>query len=584
MLDKQHTVIYVGKARNLKKRVSSYFQKTSQYSLNTRIANLVKQIHSIQVIITANESEALLLENQLIKQYQPKYNILLRDDKSYPWLILSSHPYPRLSYFRHQRKVSNDLFGPYPDSHAVYKTIKLIQAIFRLRTCKDSFFNHRSRPCLLYQLKKCSAPCTGMITLENYHQDVNNARLLLQGKNQLVINQLVLKMQKASADQAYELASQLRDQIIALRHIQTDQIIKAHAPYNLDAIVVMTKQQKTVIGLLSIRQGNITGNQIFYPEILFDSAPAEILSAFISQYYANNNANVKMTIILKQTCKDKIFLKKALGIKVIVAHQKADYIKYLKMAEKTAEQALDSFLSAHNTQQVVLQQLKALLQLANPIVVIMCVDISHTAGESTVGACVVFDQKTGFCKKFYRRFNIGNIQLGDDYAGLSQVITRYFQRENLFPDLLLIDGGKGQLSAVNKALQVLKINNINLLGISKGPARKSGEEKFFLIASHDSQQIVDIFIPSDDPVFHLLQKIRDEAHRFAIGTHRKQRAKIRKTSILETITGIGPKKRQALLSYLGGLQAIKKASIEQLKVVPGIHQKLAEKIHQLLQH
>jgi len=578
MFNLEGKVLYIGKARNLKKRVASYFQKTLT---NTRIASLVSQIHHIDVIVTHNENEALLLENQLIKKYHPRYNILLRDDKSYPYIILSHHEYPRLAFRRespthknknhHHRR--DEIFGPYPSGLAVRETLKFMQKIFKLRTCHDDFFKNRSRPCLLYQLNKCTAPCVGFISRENYHEDIKNARLLLMGKNQEVISHLISRMETASQHQQYELAASLRDQISHLRHIQTHQIVTKQKG-NIDIFAVIIQQGMTAVELLMIRDGNMSGNKIFYPEMPFDSTPVEILSAFIPQYYLDNHQEAKI-IITKEKLADHIWIEKALKIKMIQAKQ-GEKLQWIKMAEKTGLEALKAKLAINQHYLHRLEKLQQLLNLPLLPNLMICFDISHTSGEATVASCVVFNQ-SGPLKKAYRYYNIQNIQKNDDYAAMYQVIERYFLKQRILPDIIFIDGGKGQLKQAEKVCAKLNIPDIKLVAISKGPTRKPGLEQLFV-----SGQSGCLDITPDSEALHLIQYIRDEAHRFAIQSHRKKRAKTRLTSVLETIPGIGAKRRRELLQQLGGLQEIKNASIEQLQQVKGINLALAENIYRVL--
>lgn len=589
MFDVQGKVLYIGKARNLKKRVASYFQKTLT---NSRITSLVAQIHHIDVIVTHNENEALLLENQLIKKYHPRYNILLRDDKSYPYIVLSHHEYPRLAYRRqsptsknsnsHKNKNNkkhqhhkDEIFGPYPSGLAVRETLKFMQKIFKLRTCHDDFFKHRSRPCLLYQLNKCTAPCVGYISKENYLEDIKNARLLLMGKNQEVISHLISRMEAASQDQQYELAASLRDQISHLRHIQTQQIVTKEKG-EIDIFAVIIQQRITAVELLTIRDGNVSGNKIFYPEVPYESTPAEILSAFIPQYYLDNNyLNQPKMIITKEKLLDHMWLEEALKIKIIQAKQ-GEKIQWIKMAEKTGEEALKAKLAVNQHYLNRLEKLQQLLNLSLLPNLMVCFDISHSSGEATIASCVVFNQ-SGPLKKAYRYYNIQNIQKNDDYAAMFQVLERYFLKQKILPDIIFIDGGKGQLKQAEKVCEKLNIPDIKMVAISKGPTRKPGLEQLFI-----SGQSGCLDVTPDSEALHLIQYIRDEAHRFAIQSHRKKRAKTRLTSVLETIPGIGAKRRRELLQQLGGLQEIKKASIEQLQKVKGINISLAENIYRTL--
>jgi len=562
MLDKNNRIIYIGKARNLKKRVSSYFQKTLT---NARLVALVKQIVRIDVIVTQNENEALLLENQLIKQHLPKYNILLRDDKSYPYILLSKHSFPRLTWARGERQKEGEIFGPYPSVVAVRETVKSLQNLFKLRVCRDDFFKHRSRPCLLYQLKKCTAPCVNYISKEDYAEDAKHAKLLLQGKNQEVMDQLVERMREASQSEQYELAARIRDQLSYIRHVQSQQSVTTQKG-NIDVFVVIS----TAVQCLFIREGRVVGSKLFTPEIPLAETPAEILSAFIPQYYIDKEKPVE--IVIKQSLADQDWLEKALKLKISVARQSGK-LQWIIMAEKSAMEAMKSQLMTARRFEI----LQKFLKLSQAINRMVCFDISHTFGESTVASCVVFDEK-GPTKKEYRKFNIKNVKKSDDYAAISQAVERYFSNIQLLPEVLIIDGGKGQLHEAEMILEKLGlIDKIKILAIAKGAARKPGHEQIFI-----SGNKIPIDLDPQSGAFHLLQQIRDEAHRFAITAHRKKRAKTRQTSLLENIPGIGVQKSKLLLEYLGGWQEIKKASVEALARVPGINRKLAEKIYDYL--
>jgi excinuclease ABC subunit C len=562
MMDKHHHIIYIGKARNLKKRVSSYFQKKA---MSARIDALVKQIETIEVIVTQNENEALLLENQLIKKHRPKYNILLRDDKSYPFILLSRHAFPRLFWRRGEKSKENEKFGPYPSVVATRETVKFIQNLFKLRICPDNFFKNRARPCLLYQLKKCTAPCVGHVSAENYAEDVKNAKLLLQGKNQEVIDHLVSRMTAAASLQNYELAARLRDQMTSLRHVQSEQAVTTQKG-NIDVFVAVSN----AIQILLIREGQVLGSAHHALEVPFSQTPAEMLSAFIPQYYLDNEKPSE--IVIKQKLEDQAWLQNALKLKISVARQ-TDKLQWIKMAEKSALEAMKSTSMTLKRFQV----LQNFLKLSAPISRMVCFDISHTFGESTVASCVVFDER-GPIKKEYRRFNIQEVKKSDDYAAIAQAVERYFHHIKSLPEVVIIDGGKGQLHEAEKILTELNlINQVNIIAVAKGAARKPGHEQIFI-----SGKKLPVDLDPQSGAFHLLQQIRDEAHRFAITAHRKKRAKTRKTSMLENIPGIGVQKSKALLTYLGGWQELKKASVDALSSVPGINRLLAEKIYHYL--
>lgn len=575
MFNEKNQIIYIGKAINLKKRVSSYFQKTPD---TEKLASLVSHIDHIKVIVTQNENEAYLLENQLIKQYQPRYNILLRDDKSYPYIVISKHASPRLSFQRGWSKGEKNtaVFGPYPSSIAVRETVKFIQKLFKLRTCDDSFFRHRTRPCLLYQIKQCSAPCVKYISSTEYLEEVKWAKLLLQGKNQEVIQNIVQRMQTASTHQEYELAARLRDQITYLRHIQAKQIAVNPGKNNCDVFYATQKENINIVEVITVREGCITSNYTYYPKSVLYHPVSEILSAFISQYYLGQGIDKPKEILLSQMCEDKEAIEQNLGCKIIVP-KKGEKLQYIALAEKTARESLKTKLLTQNNDEKV-KELKTLLNIDEQKLVlrVACFDISHHAGESAVASCVVWNGD-GFEKQFYRKINITGITPGDDYAAMSHALDKYFRSERCIqPDILLIDGGRGQLNIAHKTLASLGINNIHILAIAKGEGRKAGLEKIYCFR----EEMRLLPIDTHSPAFYLLQQIRDEAHRFAISAHRNKQSHKRKTSILENIPGIGPKKRQQLLQYLGGLQELKHANIEQLSQVPGINHSLAEKIYQ----
>lgn len=576
MFDSEGQLLYVGKARDLKKRVSSYFQKTLS---SQRLVSLVEQIHHIEVIITHNENEALLLENQLIKKLQPRYNILLRDDKTYPYIVLTKHAFPRLIFRRGEKEGKDNYFGPYPSITAVRSTMKLIQKIFKLRTCQDSFFQHRSRPCLLYQIKKCSGPCVNKIDQQQYQQDMQNAILLLSGKNQQVIENLIKQMEVAAENQNYEAAAELRDQIAGLRKIQAKQSVATESG-EADIFVAVSLQGIVAVQLLNVRNGDVVGNKIFYPKVPIDSSSEEILAAFIPQFYLDQI--IPKEIIISNMLPEQRWLEDALSdsrkkrVAIIVA-KRGEKFQWLKIAEKTAKQAILAKLADQSHYRQRLEALQKALNLSRLPLRMECFDISHHFGEATVASCVVFD-KEGPKKNAYRRFNITGIQQSDDYAALYQALSRRYKRikegEINRPDILFIDGGKGQLTQAEKVLSELGIADVKTIGIAKGTTRKPGLEQLFI--SGNSQPVL---LASDSPALHLIQHIRDEAHRFALAGHQLRRAKIRHVSALQEIPGIGPKRRREILRQLGGLQEVKRASVEDLMKVPGISPLLAQRIY-----
>jgi len=603
MLDAAGMVLYIGKARRLKQRLASYFVHSHT---NPKTRALVAQIAHIEVTVTGSESEALLLENTLIKQHQPRYNILLRDDKSYPYIYLSEHPFPRLTSVR-QPKNANSLateqyFGPYPHGRAVHETLNLLQKLFRLRHCEDNVFRHRSRPCLHYQIKRCSAPCVGLITPADYQETVQHARLFLQGESQVVISQLVTKMEQAAQALAFEQAAKYRDQIQSLTKIQKRQYVNTHEG-NIDIIAALIQQGIGCVQVLTIRDGRFVGNQAFFPVIPpvpknqvadFEQLIAEkngdqseadaelenLLSAFLSQYYLANDSYIPDEIVLNQAIVDihlltSVFSQQC-GRNVQISCEVKDIrARWLEMALENARASLAQQLPNQYHERLI--ALTEVLGLQNPPQQLECFDVSHTFGEATVASCVVFDSK-GPCPSAYRRFNIKSITPGDDYAAMRQAITRRFQRlqqeQAPLPELVLIDGGIGQLKVAQAVLAELQLSEILLLGIAKGAQRQPGLET--LLLPHRDKPFT---LAKNSPALHLIQYIRDEAHRFALTGHQKRRAKSRQASLLDEIEGVGPKRRQRLIHFFGGLAGVSQATVEELAQVPGIHHSLAQKIY-----
>ncbi|MDF1529639.1 MAG: excinuclease ABC subunit UvrC [Sedimenticola sp.] len=575
MLAGDGSVLYVGKAKDLKRRVSSYFTR----ALNRRIQLMVARIEAIEVTVTHTEAEALILENNLIKSLKPKYNILLRDDKSYPYIYLSADRFPRLAYHRGKRKAKGRFFGPYPNAGSMRETLQLMQKLFPVRQCDDTFYNNRSRPCLQYQIKRCGAPCVDLITEEAYAEDVNDAVLFLEGKTGEVIEGLVRRMESASAKLEFEQAARLRDQIAALRRIQEKQYITGERG-DLDIIACSSKGGSSCVQLFFIRNGRNLGNKVFYPSTAGVEKEAEILSAFIAQYYIGKQ--IPAEIVVSHAPNDRALLEEVLSQEA--GHQvklrqrvRLNRAQWLRMAEQNAALALDAKLASKAGMRNRLEALQQGLRLDELPSRMECFDISHTSGELTVASCVVFDAN-GPLKADYRRFNIEGIQGGDDYAAMAQALSRRYTRiqsgEGALPDILFIDGGKGQLHAATNVLEELAIVGVLLVGVAKGPDRRAGMEQLFLLG--DDRPII---LPADSAALHLIQQIRDEAHRFAITGHRQRRNKSRKTSVLEQISGIGAKRRQQLLKHFGGIQGIARAGIMDLERVEGISRKLAEQIY-----
>ncbi|EKO3657879.1 excinuclease ABC subunit UvrC [Vibrio metschnikovii] len=586
MYNTEAEVIYVGKAKDLKKRLSSYFRSKVD-SEKTRA--LVSHINKIDVTVTHTETEALILEHNYIKQYLPKYNVLLRDDKSYPYIFISAHKHPRLSAHRGAKKRKGEYFGPYPDSGAVRETLHLIQKIFPMRQCEDTVYSNRVRPCLMYQIGRCAAPCvSSLISDADYAELVNCVRLFLQGKDKQVLEMLIGKMEQASQALRFEDAAKFRDQIQAIRRVQEQQFVAEDSQDDLDVLGFAQEKGLACIHILMIRQGKVLGSRSFFPKIPANTESQEVFESFLSQYYLNHTDSrvVPSRIILNQgLLKETKPLQ--LALRELAGHNVHFHVsptgtrgQYLKLSNTNALSAMTSKLNHKMTIQQRINELQRVLGIEN-IARMECFDISHTMGESTVASCVVFNQE-GPLKAEYRRFNITGITGGDDYAAMAQALERRYAKQldvDKIPDVIFIDGGKGQL---NRALQIITQcwqdwpKRPQLIGIAKGISRKPGLET--LITTEGDE----FHLPSDAPALHLIQHIRDESHNHAITGHRAKRGKTRRTSTLEGIEGVGPKRRQALLKYMGGLQEIKRATVEEIAKVPGISHSLAEIIYQAL--
>ena len=584
MLDANGTVIYVGKAVDLKKRVSSYF-RTNLDSPKTRV--MVAQIAAIEVTVTQNESEALILENTQIKELLPRYNVLFRDDKSYPYIYLSTeHAFPRLTFHRGAKRGKGRYFGPYPSAPSVRETLSLLQKLFPVRQCRDSFYNNRSRPCLQYQIKRCTAPCVGLISEEEYAEDVRHATLFLEGKSSAVIDALAERMARAAEELDYEAAARYRDQIASLRHIQDKQYMDSDTSGNLDVIAAAAQGGIGCIQVFTIRQGRNLGNRSYFPKHLDGLEPERLESAlidsFLTQHYLARQDDIPAQLIVSHPPIEQDLIETALGEaagrRVTIHHKvRGTRARWLEMAGQNARQTLSLRLNSQATQLQRFEALQEALQLDEMPQRLECFDISHTMGESTVASCVVFDIN-GPLKSDYRRFNIEGITPGDDYAAMQQALTRRYKRlregEGKLPDILFIDGGKGQVEIARGVLEELQIPDVRLMGIAKGPGRKPGLETLYLSDGGE-----DTILPADSKALHLIQQIRDEAHRFAITGHRQRRQKTRNTSTLEQIPGLGPRRRQQLLHRFGGLQEIARAGVEDLAAVNGISRKLAQQIY-----
>ncbi|MBU0593325.1 MAG: excinuclease ABC subunit UvrC [Gammaproteobacteria bacterium] len=579
MLNAAGEVIYVGKARDLKKRVASYFQK-SDHVPRTRL--MVSQIAAIETTVTRSEAEALLLENNLIKSLAPRFNILFRDDKSYPYIMLSGHRFSRLAYYRGVQHKGNQYFGPFPNAGAVKESIQLLQKVFRLRTCEDSVFRNRSRPCLLHQIQRCTAPCVGLIDEENYRADMHNAALFMQGKDQQVMEALMDKMQTAAEQMRYEEAALYRDQIGALRRVQEKQYVSSGSGADADIVACCEKQGMVCVNLVMVRGGRHLGDKSFFPSHADQCDTATALEAFLGQHYLNQFVP-RQILVSEQFDSEALetLLSEQAGHKVqINSRSTGERRVWVEMALTNARLAVEQRLSQQANQEARLQALQQALDLPEGVQRIECFDISHTMGEATVASCVVFDQGD-MRNGEYRRYNISGITPGDDYAAMRSVLERRYRKiaagEGKMPDLILIDGGKGQLSSAMEILTELGLNDVAVVGVAKGEARKPGLEQLIFPNRDKALQL-----PKDSPALHLIQQVRDEAHRFAISGHRARRGKARTHSSLEDISGIGAKRRQRLLARFGGLKGVVEANVDELAQVEGISRTLAEKIYQEL--
>lgn len=580
MINAAGEVIYVGKARNLKNRLQSYFR---QSNLPAKSQVMVAQIADIQITITHSDAEALLLEHTLIKKHLPRYNVLLRDDKSYPYILLTTQQqYPRISLYRGARKNQGKFYGPYPSAHAARETMNFLQRVFKVRPCRDAYFNNRSRPCLQYQIKRCTAPCVKYVSEQDYREQVRHVQLFLEGKGQAIIDDLIVKMQQASTDLDFEKAANLRDTIASLNQIHAQQAI-VRGDKNADVIYLLERHGVILIQVLFIRHGEVIGSKCFFPSSPAKTSSEEAINAFLSQFYLQRLADeqwpheVVVSIDFPERNELAASLSELAQKKLqILATPRTAKKRWLEMAKQNAEFEFDKYLSDKGENQKRLALLAESLQLSQIPERIECFDVSHSFGEATVASCVVFD-KQGMFKQDYRHYNIKDVAKGDDYAALKQALLRRYQKlvtqEAKLPDIVLIDGGKGQLKQAVEVFQSLNITGVTLMAISKGTTRKPGFETL-----HLAYQDIECVLAPDSPALHLLQQIRDEAHRFAITGHRAQRGKKRTTSVLEEIPGIGAARRRALIQRFGGIQAIKNASIEEIAKTPGISLAVAKLI------
>ncbi len=549
-------VLYVGKAGDLRKRVSSYFQKPGQ---SPRIQMMLAQVASIEVTATRSEDEALLLENNFIKSLAPRYNILFRDDKSYPYLMITGHAFPRLGFHRGAKEPRHRYFGPFPHAYAVRESIQLLQRVFRLRTCEDSVYQNRSRPCLLHQIRRCTAPCTGLITAERYAEDVRSAELFLEGREDDVNRLLTGRMERAAAEKRYEEAALFRDQIRALSRVQARQYVESDRGVDADVVACVVEGGIACVNLAMIRSGRHVGDRSFFPQNAAHATTEEIVEAFLEQHYIEQPRP---------------------PLVIVGTPARGERRVWVEMAEKNARLALARRAIEKTTQEGRIVALREALGLPENAQRIECFDVSHTMGEAAVASCVVYDRHA-MQKSEYRRFNMRDLTPGDDYAAMRQALTRRYERVaadgGKIPDLILIDGGRGQVNAARGALAELGLNDVSVVGVAKGAERKAGLETLILEAECQS-----LSLPPQHPGLHLVQSIRDEAHRFAIVGHRARRGKARTTSTLTEIPGIGAKRRQRLLAHFGGLQGVQAAAVDEIAKVGGVSRALAEKIYRHL--
>jgi len=576
MLDRTGNVIYIGKAKNLKNRVSQYFTHSNH---NNKMQVLQKNIYDFSIIVTKTETQALLLENDLIKQYKPKYNILLKDAKSYPYIYISNDKHPRLGLYRGKKNKSYEYFGPYPSAHVARDALALLKKIFKIRQCTNSFYQSRSRPCLEYQIGLCSAPCVGKVTDVKYAQDVEMVNLFLNGKSSRLLSQISKKMKQASIDLDFEAAANYRDQLIGLRTVQE----RHGSQFSSDMDVISITQESNIhcIEVIFVRSGKQIGNESFFPKNAKGETCEKVLSAFLPLYYLGKSTPKQ--IILSHKLEDKVLIASALSTKLIQSPG-IDKKHFLEIATLNAKENLKQHLLSSFTKKKQLECIQKTLALSKLPEVMECFDISHTMGEATTASCVVFEKGLPKVSK-YRQFNINNIKPGDDYAAINQVVYRRYsgllKSKKAMPDIVFIDGGVGQLNQAIMVMNSIGIESIQIVGVAKDSSRKSGLESLITI---ENNKVNRINLTPHDPALLLINHIRDESHRFAIKNHRNKRAVKRNTSSLENIKGIGVKKRSALLNYFGGLQEIKNSSIDELQKVIGINYKLATKIQETLKN
>jgi len=580
MLDEAATVLYVGKARDLKKRLASYFRRRGQ---SPKTLAMIDQVASIETTITRSEGEALLLENNLIKALRPRYNVLLRDDKSYPYIYLATdHEFPRLAFHRGARNGPGRYFGPYPGAGAVRETLALIQKVFRVRQCEDVFYRNRSRPCLQYQIQRCSGPCVGLVDAASYAEDVQQAVLFLEGRSDALIAELVERMERASAGREYERAAVYRDRVATVRRVQERQYVDTGAG-DVDVLGIAREAGQCCVAVLFVRGGRHIGARTYFPRGGLDEEGRDVVDAFVARHYLDRT--VPREILVPERSGDAAVLSEVLtaqaGYRVKVRRpERGPARQWIEMANRNAAEALRQELAGRASMAARLDGLVEALGLAAVPERIECFDVSHTGGEAAVASCVVFD-RSGSVRADYRCYNIRNVTPGDDYAALAEALTRRYRKvkegDGVMPDLLLIDGGKGQVNAAHAVLDELQVAGLTLAGVAKGEGRKPGLERLFIAG-----ELRPLVLPADSPALHLVQQIRDEAHRFAITAHRRRRGNTRTASRLELIPGVGARRRQQLLRHLGGMQEVMRANVEQLSRVPGISMALANRIYDSL--
>jgi excinuclease ABC subunit C len=579
MFDTDGKLLYVGKAKNLKKRLASYFRKTGHAP---KTSALVARISQVETTITANETEALLLEQTLIKESRPPYNILLRDDKSYPYVHLSDGEFPRLSIHRGAKKAKGRYFGPYPSAGAIRESLSILQKTFHVRQCEDSFYKNRTRPCLQYQIKRCKAPCVNFVEPQVYAEDVRHSVMFLEGRSNALTDELNALMEKAAMELNFEHAAELRDQIGLLRRVQDQQSMEGGTG-DVDVVAAFVNPGGACVHLISVRGGRVLGSKNFFPQVGIEEEVGEVMSAFLAQYFlGGGERELPSEVIVNVVNEDFPALIEAIeasrGREITISHRvRGTRARWQQLAVTNAEQALAARLANRQHVAARFEALAEVLKLDEPPHRLECYDISHSSGEATVASCVVFGPE-GPIKSDYRRYNIEGVTAGDDYAAMHQALTRRFSKikdgEGKLPDILLVDGGKGQLNMARDVMNELAVPDLILLGVAKGTTRKAGFETLYLNdAAHE------FTLRGDSPALHLIQQIRDEAHRFAITGHRARRGKTRRTSTLEGVAGVGPTRRRDLLKHFGGLQELSRASIEEIAKAPGISKKLAESIY-----